>query len=89
MAFDVLQERLGQGGGKEYLRILELAARESESRVDEGLRVLLEEGPEAVNAEAVKAALRKTSLPLLHAVQVATVDLRQFDELCSAPEVWA
>jgi len=89
MAFDVLQERLGPSGAKEYLRILEWAARESESRVDEALRVLLEEGPEAVSAEAVKAALAETGLPLLPAVQVAAVDLRQFDQLCSTPEVWS
>jgi hypothetical protein len=86
MAFDVLQERLGSGGSKEYLRILELAAKESEAKVDEALRVLLEDGWEAVSAETVKAAMATTTPVLVTVVKVAAVDLRQFDELCGDRE---
>ena len=44
MAFDELKGQLGARGSKEYLAILELAAKESEAEVDEALRVLLEKG---------------------------------------------
>ena len=44
MAFDVLEERLGRSASREYLQILEMAAKESETKVDETLRALLEVG---------------------------------------------
>jgi hypothetical protein len=41
MTFDLLQEQLGRSqGSKEYLKILELAAKDSEVRVDAALRAL-------------------------------------------------
>jgi Mu transposase, C-terminal domain len=82
MAFDVLQEELGPRATKEYLRILELAAKESEAKVDEALRELLEGAPEAVSAEAVETAIATESPSVVRAVKVVAVDLRQFDELC-------
>src|SRR6516164_10760910 len=52
MAFDLLQEKRGRAqGSKEYLRILELAAKDSEVKVDEVLRVLLAGGEEEVSAQ--------------------------------------
>lgn len=41
MAFDVLEEQCGSRAHNEYLRILEVAGKESESRVDQALRTLL------------------------------------------------
>ena len=58
MAFDELKERLGSRGSKEYLAILELAAKESEAKVDEALRGLLEKGEGWVRAEAVREQFR-------------------------------
>src|ERR1700745_3919617 len=58
MAFDELKEKLGPRASKEYLAILELAAKESEVKVDEALRGLLEKGEGWVRAEAVREALR-------------------------------
>lgn len=86
MAFDELKERLGPGANKEYLAILELAAKESESKVDEALRGLLQKG-ELVRAETVRHALRAEETGSLREVEVASVDLRMFDELCGAGEV--
>ena len=72
----------------QYLAILELAAKESEAKVDEALRGLLEKGEGWVRAEAVRerlrAAERKDSI---REVEVARVDLRMFDELCESGEV--
>src|ERR1035441_11037926 len=55
MVFDVLQEKLGRPrGSKEYLKILELAAKDSEVQVDESLRSLLEGGIEEISAERIE-----------------------------------
>ena len=87
MAFDELKDKLGARASKEYLAILELAARESEVKVDEALRVLLEKGEGAVRAEAVRESLRGERMGSIRDVQVASVDLRLFDELCGSGEV--
>lgn len=87
MAFDALEERHGSRGGKEYLRILELAARESEARVDDALRTLLNQADEEVSAQRIKDMLRAGPGASLHEVEVDAVDLRLFDRLYSAVEV--
>ena len=87
MAFDALQERHGSRGGKEYLRILELAARESEAMVDEALRVLLNQADEQIGAERIQKMMHVEDRAVLRDVEVAAVDLRLFDQLCSAGEV--
>jgi hypothetical protein len=87
MVFDGLQERLGSRGGiKEYLGILELAAKESETKVDESLRVLLEKGEGSaltITTKKVKEAMEQ-SRGEGKEVSVAAVDLRLFDELYGA-----
>jgi hypothetical protein len=87
MAFDVLEERLGARGSREYLRILELAAKESETKVDEALHRLLQEGVGSVTADAVEEALGAEGIPSMREVRVAAVDLGGFDELYRAGEV--
>ena len=87
MAFDELKDKLGPRGSKEYLAILELAAKEGEAKVDEALRVLLERGGGSVRAEAVRERLRAEQKGSIRDVQVASVDLRLFDELCGSGEV--
>jgi len=87
MAFDELKDKLGPRGSKEYLAILELAAKESEAKVDEVLRGLLEKGEGWVRAEAVRERLRAERIGSIRDVQVASVDLRLFDELCRNGEV--
>jgi hypothetical protein len=84
IAFDELKEKLGPRGHKEYLAILELAAKESEAKVDEALRGLLEKGEAAVSAEAVREALREKGTGSIREVEVVSVDLRMFDELCGS-----
>jgi hypothetical protein len=87
MVFDVLQEQLGAGASRQYLRILELAAKESEMKVDEALHRLLEEGASRVTADAVEEAIGAESTPALREVRVAAIDLERFDELYGAGEV--
>ena len=88
MAFDVLQEKLGRApGSKEYLRILELAAKQSEAKVDEALRVQLEGADGEISAQEIETLLGLDGGVAVRDVQVATVDLGLFDQLCAAREV--
>jgi hypothetical protein len=84
MVFDGLQETLGRGASKEYLGILELAAKESEGKVDETLGRLLAQGEGVVNADQVEASMVGQNGGRINEVEVATVDLRMFDELCGS-----
>ena len=88
MTFDLLEEQLGKyQGSKQYLKILELAARNSEVRVDAALRVLLEAGEEQISAEGIEAVLGVDSAVVVRDVQVTAVDLRVFDQLFTEQEV--
>ena len=85
MAFDALEEQHGRRGSKEYLRILELAAKESESRVDEALRTLLQQSDDStqnpISVDAVETLLGVTSSVSRRDVKVVAIDLRIFDRL--------
>jgi hypothetical protein len=85
MAFDALEEQHGQRGCKEYLRILELAAKQSESKVDEALRTLLQQSDDLIqqpiSADAVEALLGVASSASRRDVKVVPIDLRVFDRL--------
>lgn len=81
MAYDALRESMGNRASQQYVQILHLAARESESAVDEALRVLLaEERP--VTFEAVEAFVRQDqAVPAVTDVFVEMTDLACFDAL--------
>jgi len=88
MAYDSLKRRhSAQRASKTYLKILYLAAHESETAVDDALRLLIDSG-EPVTAEAVEAQLRSGE-PVAPATEVAIdeVTLIDYDELLSAQEV--
>ena len=88
MTFDLLEEQLGRyQGSKEYLKILELAARDSEVRVDAALLVLLGPGDEQISAAGIEAMLCAEHNTSVRDVEVAAVDLRVFDQLFSVQEV--
>jgi hypothetical protein len=88
MTFDLLQEQLGRPqGSKQYLKILELAAKDSEVRVDAALRAVLGAGDEQISAKRIKAMLGAEHGTVVRDVQVAAVDLRLFDQLFSEREV--
>ena len=86
MAFDSLQEKCGPRAPKEYLQILELAAKDSEAKVDQALHTLLEL-EEQITAKTIKAMLGFDRCAPVREVEVATVDLRVFDQLCGVGEV--
>jgi hypothetical protein len=91
MAYDALKETAPSRSSKEYLKILKLAAEEGEVQVDEALRELLEGEAEAViTEESIRALLaRLDTIPPVTMVEVASVDLTSFDQLCLDMEVQA
>ena len=86
MTYDALQRRRGPRADREYLEILYLAARESESRVDEALRLLLEE-ERPIHAAAVRAILASGERrSRVDAVRIPAVDLGTYDALLASAE---
>jgi len=65
MAYDYLCERRPARANKEYLEILDLAAKISESGVDKALHILFEK-EEVITAEAVKNRLDSGDDPAIH-----------------------
>jgi hypothetical protein len=88
MAYDALREAQPERGHKEYLGILYLAARQSETAVDDALRSLLA-SDRPVSKAAVEALVQRAEeVPAVTEVTVEDVDLLGFDELFLHKEVW-
>lgn len=89
MAYDRLcDEHVPDVARRAYLRILQHAAHDSESAVDDALRCLLTQAP-PLSAEAVIALARNsTQLPAPTEVTVEAPDLRSFDDLLQHKEVY-
>ena len=89
MAYDALQESVPGEAVKEYLKILQLAAEEGETPVDEALRELLERKAEAaITMESIGEVLRRLdTIPPVTEVEIAAVNLASFDELCAETAV--
>lgn len=87
MAYDELSTRGATRSPKEYLRILELAARGNESAVDAALHRLLAQD-RTISFEAVEALTDQGTEPTWSIdVEVAPADLSAFDELLTDKEV--
>jgi hypothetical protein len=88
MAYDALRETTPSRASREYLQILELAARENESLVDDALRTLFEED-RPITFQAVKEWVerREAARPATE-VQVELTMLSSFDMLFQYKEVW-
>ena len=88
MAYDLLLERQPARAAKEYLRILHLAARESEAGVEAALAGLLDAGG-PLDANAVEERLRQ-QCPIRSATEVTVepVDLTAYDALLDGMEAY-
>jgi hypothetical protein len=88
MAYDALRDTTPRRASREYLQILELAARENESLVDDALRALFEED-QPITFRAVRewVGRRETARPVTD-VQVELTSLSSFDVLFQHKEVW-
>jgi hypothetical protein len=80
LAYDTLVSQDAATADKEYLRLLHLAAKESEAAVEATLRQWLAEG-RPIAAAAVKSVVSKDAAPTVPEVTIEAVDLRVFDDL--------
>jgi hypothetical protein len=85
-AYDALQEQGPSRAARDYLRILELAARESESGVDAVLGRLLEWNVPITPTVVADHLAHDLGLPQVMAVTIATVDLSFYDGLLESKE---
>ena len=87
IAYDTLKEQSPATAHKEYLKLLYLAARETEVGVDDALRVLLNQ-EEPIDARVVKAmVLSGQEIPPVTDIVVDAVDLSAYDQLLTNQEV--
>jgi len=87
VAYDILRDGCSiRQANKEYLRILELAAKEDESLVNEALRLLINFEDE-INSEKVKQFIdSKQKPPEPTAIHIEPVDIHDYDMLLETPE---
>lgn len=81
VAYDWLKRRSNTGANREYTKLLMLAATETEERVEDALRVLMETG-KPINVPAVTDMLNSQNhYPSIREVEISPVDLTDYDEL--------
>ena len=87
MAYDYLKDHNQGRAAREYLKILDLAAKESESGVDDALRWLLDQD-QPISFDAVEVILiTNQRIPEATDVEIDAVDLSLYDTLLEAVEV--
>ena len=88
IAYDLLRQQHGiKSGNKQYLKVLELAARNSETDVNDILRLFLREDA-PITFEAVEAKVHsRQQAPPATQVHVSEVDLAVYDRLLDYEEV--
>lgn len=85
IAYDTLVSQNAATADKEYLRLLHLAAQESETAVEATLRCLLTAGRPIV-VDTVETAVKQPAAPAIPEVTIDAVDLRVFDNLLTEEE---
>lgn len=87
MAYDYLKDHNQSRAAKEYLKILYLAAKESEAGVDNALRWLMDQN-QPISFNAVEVILiTNQSIPEVTEVEIDDVDLSLYDNLLEVVEV--
>ena len=85
MVYDgLVKVRTARNAAKEYLQILNLAAKESESLVDEAIRILLHTGSRIIDSTAVKevyAGLKSENQPGTLQIHIEPADPALYNEL--------
>jgi hypothetical protein len=90
IAYDMLQGHGGtKQGNKEYLKILELAAKDGESMVNDILRYLINQGPELSFTTVEQMVKSQQKPPAVTDVNVDEPDLTMYDQLLDYQEVLA
>lgn len=84
MAYDTLQRHRPHRAVRDYLSILELAAHESETAVDEVLGILIRQGEPIVIEEIKRYVCGKTVPESPREIRIDTMDLTLYDTLLEA-----
>jgi hypothetical protein len=89
MAYDTLCERhASKVASREYLAILQMAARTNESAVDDALRFLIANNKEVNQKEVRRLVEQEEAIPSATDVVVDEPDLKDFDWLLDNKEVF-
>ena len=90
MVYDgLLKARTARNAAKEYLFILNLAAKESESLVDEAIRILLHTGSQIIDSSAVKEVfegLKSDNKPRKFQIRIPQANPGLYDQLFTNQE---
>ena len=87
MAYDAFKERLSKrDADKEYLRTLELAAKENESRVEDAIRLLFKRDRDISFDEVKALIISGEKLPSATEIYIDDVNINRYDELLSEKE---
>jgi len=87
MAYDALKHTMPARAHKEYLQILRLAAHETETGVDDALRILIDAG-QPITAQSVQALVKSEQTPPpVTQVRIDAVDLGLYDGLLDGLEL--
>jgi hypothetical protein len=86
MAYDELALSIPASADKEYLKILQMAAMETEQGVDDALRFLMK-NDKPVNADMVKELMQSGRIPPATEVRIQPVNLSCYDALLEEQEV--
>ncbi len=81
MTYDYLQQHYPSRSNKEYLGILELSAKESETAVDEALNFLIDGSHPLTLAKVAAIVESGSALESAKNIDVSDVDLSQYDLL--------
>jgi hypothetical protein len=85
VAYDSLREHDPAGADRQYVRILHLAASESEQRVDEALRFLIEQG-ETITADRVSEWVKSSVQFDCRDIDIEPVQIAVYDSLLEEAE---
>ncbi len=87
MAYDALKHTMPARAHKEYLQILRLASHETETGVDDALRILIG-AEQPITAQSVETLVKSGQTPPpVTDVQIDPVDLGLYDGLLDGPEL--
>lgn len=88
MVYDgLMKTKTPRNAAKEYLKILNLAAKENESLVDEAIRILIQTGTRTIDSQTVNenySDLKQAKQPRKPDIQIKKVNLLDYDNLLAA-----
>jgi transposase len=87
MAYDYLKEKNPAKANKEYLEILYLASKETQSGVDDALRFLFDREKDVSSGAVEEIVASDQAIPAVTEVVIDKINLSAYDELLSEREV--